>query len=37
MEEMPMDIERVLFCNARKCRKMIDMGCVAPEEMPSGN
>ena len=37
MEEMPMDIERVLFCDVRKSRKMIDMGCVAPDEMLSGN
>jgi hypothetical protein len=34
MGEMPMDIKRVLFCNARKCRKMKDMGCFSPEEMP---
>ena len=31
MEEMPMDIEHVLFCDVRKSRKMIDVGCVAPE------
>ena len=29
-----MAIERVLFCNARKCRKMKDMGCFSPDEMP---
>ena len=34
---MPMAIERVLFYNVKKCRKMIDMGCVAPDEMPSSN
>ena len=30
-KEMPMDIEHVLFCDVRKSRKMIDVGCVAPE------
>ena len=29
-----MDIKRVLFCNARKCRKMKDMSCFSPDEMP---
>ena len=33
-DEMPMYIGYVLFCNARKCRKMKDMGCFSPEEMP---
>ena len=33
-EGMQMDIECVLFCNVRKSRKMLDVGCVAREEMP---
>ena len=34
MEEMAIDVERVLFCNVRESRKMIDIGCFSPEEMP---
>ena len=33
MEEMPLDIECVLFCNVRKSRKMLDLCCIAREEM----
>ena len=33
-EEMAIDVERVLFYNVRKIHKMLDVGCVTPEEMP---